>query len=78
MDSKKNPQLIHYLLHVYPQCRQFLGEIYDVPMKFASKLIHGGGQCTFVIDHCNTLTTALEAWFRKNDFFLNQAWRKKK
>ncbi len=33
----------------------FYFKIYDVPMKFASKLIHGG-QCTFAID-CHTVCT---------------------
>ena len=34
--------------------QKVLNKIYDVPMKFASKLIHGG-QCTFAIDLCKSL-----------------------
>ena len=48
-------QLVHNLnSHLFSvankaMCNKyFLEQIYDVPMKFASKLIHGG-QCTFAI-----------------------------
>ena len=61
----------HFVCCVHTAVLQagFYVKIYDVPMKFASKLIHGG-QCTIAIDLCIDLWMFPEAECRKTVFDL--------